>query len=1145
MQNGINNSSPKIRDFLLSKNLILSDTITNNGLSGVAVGLGKESSLNALKNVVQASNDIEKTNPLYRESQILKNKYISIDDMVSASIIDNSFSYKQINGGYITKTNKLNLGGHSSQPYDILGSIISGKGFGLNSKGISTQFDSRSSLVGRALLNETKLGIISSQQLLLALGQRTIFNLQKEVNSKIDLNVKDLFNKSGKFLSGKKSFDITVSKDKKFFDSALGFYGFEKPKSIIGSEVILNSENYSQNLINYTGKGQLNELVSQLNKGHTLGRKYGPNYTISGDTVLSATKSYKTKGSNDYLINSDGSDFTWGQGNTPRIKDTDSLLQKTKDLFKNNKKLLNYLFSESRIDNNKNLSTSSFGNSISKGSGVINGDNLMGASNSSLDNVFCRSWTSLNKYDKVSKLQKHGSLNTSNKSGLINYKNKIRKNIDKSVLDNNGFVKITPYRTPQSSINGESVKKYMFSIENLAWNDKINDLPQNEIGDGDKITGTKGRIMWFPPYDMSFSESSDVKWDTLDFIGRGEPIYTYNNTQRGGNLKFKIIIDYPDYLNNPLLNSDEIIASIASGCLDYEKYFSINEISKIKSEDITTENIKKNQKQVEPQSFSIYFPNNVATIFPNYEILGTEDLKLPSINQSINGDPNQFDYGLNKYWESNESGFTASLNTSLINDCSACDILIKGFASARGSESTNLTLSKDRAENVKQWFINFLGSDFDIKRIKLLPPSGENDAIEKNPNATIDSLNVKKDRKVTIEFKYIPDNDTQIKDVLNNKKNSTSNISLKKNIQSRFHNEGEYFQKMLSSGIQSDKIIYKSIKDQIKFFQPAFHSITPEGFNSRLTFLKQCTRQGPTLKNTGAQNLAFGSPPVCILRVGDFYNTKIIINNLNLTYDPLVWDLNPEGVGVQPMIANVTLGFKFIGGSSLNGPINELQNAVSFNYFGNTEIYDPRSKTIGQNNKGETVVTSGVTSLKRTQNNKNYYNLKDIKNNQEKIADISNSKIESNSVNSEPNILGFSFIEILDYNYGIESVIPFVTIKLTIKTENIIGNENNLFFDDLSKKSLKVSLISITNNEIFTSEIMGDTSSNINKSIKDGVAGTGYYLGDANGEINLINSLPILPNMGLDKYNLVLNYNGKKIQTIPVEIKLGGFTFLG
>ena len=33
--------------------------------------------------------------------------------------------------------------------------------------------------------------------------------------------------------------------------------------------------------------------------------------------------------------------------------------------------------------------------------------------------------------------------------------------------------------------------------------------------------------------------------------------------------------------------------------------------------------------------------------------------------------------------------------------------------------------------------------------------------------------------------------------------------------------------------------------------------------------------------------------------------------------------MNPEGIGVQPMIANITLGFNFIGGNGLAGPVQE------------------------------------------------------------------------------------------------------------------------------------------------------------------------------------------------------------------------------
>ena len=172
----------------------------------------------------------------------------------------------------------------------------------------------------------------------------------------------------------------------------------------------------------------------------------------------------------------------------------------------------------------------------------------------------------------------------------------------------------------------------------------------------------------------------------------------------------------------------------------------------------------------------------------------------------------------------------------------------------------------------------------------------------------------------------------------------------------RYDNEGEFFELLE----MKDPFMHHKITDKIKYFDPAFHSISPEGFNARLTFLQQCMRQGPTvggsdvytMANT-ANNLAFGRPPVCILRLGDFYYTKIIIHNINIEYDPLVWDLNTEGIGVMPMLANITLQFTFIGGSSMTGPIARLQNALSFNMYANTEVYDNRAEQVDFDSNGE------------------------------------------------------------------------------------------------------------------------------------------------------------------------------------------------
>jgi len=149
-------------------------------------------------------------------------------------------------------------------------------------------------------------------------------------------------------------------------------------------------------------------------------------------------------------------------------------------------------------------------------------------------------------------------------------------------------------------------------------------------------------------------------------------------------------------------------------------------------------------------------------------------------------------------------------------------------------------------------------------------------------------------------------------------------------------------------------LLMNTLKEKIGHFVPAFHSTSPEGFNARLGFLHQCTRQGPTVSATDADlitatNLSFGRPPVCVLRIGDFYHTRVFIESLNIEFEnngAIQWDLNPEGIGVQPMFANVSMSFKFMGGQDLSGAISRLQNAVTFNYYANQSVYDDRSDII-------------------------------------------------------------------------------------------------------------------------------------------------------------------------------------------------------
>ena len=278
-------------------------------------------------------------------------------------------------------------------------------------------------------------------------------------------------------------------------------------------------------------------------------------------------------------------------------------------------------------------------------------------------------------------------------------------------------------------------------------------------------------------------------------------------------------------------------------------------------------------------------------------------------------------------------------------------IKIRGTATKTGSSAKNIELSENRRKILE----NFLRGV--IKKKGVLIEMDERNLPDEDSDENISSIKSKLGRtaKVTIVVEDM-DKDTAISmDAV-----ADEDIDNKKIVISqRYDNEQRFFE-MLEA---NNNIAYKQLVDKVKYFSPSFHSITPEGFNARLTFLHQCTRQGPTKTSTDisegttASNLAFGRAPFCILRLGDFLNTKIIIESVDIDYDDNLWDLNPDGIGAQFMMAKISLGIKIIGGSDISAPIKRLQNAVSFNYYANTSIYDNRSDTAEYGSNGNIIDT--------------------------------------------------------------------------------------------------------------------------------------------------------------------------------------------
>ena len=640
-----------------------------------------------------------------------------------------------------------------------------------------------------------------------------------------------------------------------------------------------------------------------------------------------------------------------------------------------------------------------------------------------------------------------------------------------SVLDSAYNLNIVPYKNGGTSTQGGSVKKYMFSLENLAWKStpEFNNLPDIEKGPNG------GRIMWFPPYELTFGDSSTANFNATNFIGRPEPIYTYNNTTRTGDISFKIVVDHPSVLNlivNRELenqNSDLIngvVNSFFAGCRKYDIYelaknfgsLSLNTIEDIYQQvlesDQTSQEDKLEALESLPQDEGNPTDSQRVSLSQNYNDFGFYFEAYQTIDSSTDYEILYAEYISKEGFYAEQQpqepigGFFEKVIKENYNTIQSLrdeivEILIAGgevslelvgTLDIETNASESVTYNNDRLSSINIFFeeyvfqstlaskyikngklkitlsseiqssaiikssepfdsfdcttiINNTNTPFSIQamacrglRVKNVivtpqPPDSENsESVNTNSNDGNSNL-----RRSTGQF---------LSDVFGNKKKKKESVeakakNLSKTILSELLNEKNYFEIIK----QEDPFLYDSFKTKIKFFNPAFHSITPEGFNSRLTFLNQCVRPGNTIptKNTSGDfetkdslNTNFGSPPILVLRIGDFYNCKIVPETLGFTYEAL--DFNPEGIGVQPMIVTAKLGFKMIGGHGLKEPIERLQNALSFNYYANTEMYDERSIPTDTTKltavlNGDTGLSSNLRTLQNLANQTNNQNL--------------------------------------------------------------------------------------------------------------------------------------------------------------------------
>lgn len=827
-------------------------------------------------------------------------------------------------------------------------------------------------------------------------------------------------------------------------------------------------------------------------------------------------------GITDYLINNTNYD----------------LLDKTQNLFQEHK--TDTLVARFHTDQNKlDLNEVNIMQTAVTSFGLSHGRNLLtktaykdgvDAKTNNYSNPYCRTWTYHHQYAKIGNLIRPFSESDSNmiSTEIIDI-DKLQENWflhgrrkgsaqrlkDNTVLNRNGFINITPV-IDQTNNKGD-ITKCMFSIENLAWKD----VKKEEANLSAEQTGPNGgRIMWFPPYGLTFSEQVSANWSQNEFIGRGEKIYTYTNTDRRGNLSFMLLVDHPSILefwkkskkNSNVLKEEEKedreqeILRFFAGC---DRLEIDNKGFEFKKPEPVPEPQPEEKPKIEEKTpdivFYVFFPNN----YTGYDEINEHKIPDNAFSHMANEyeskdwkyndkplysdenlRPYKWTYRVDKtyydeimvypenYYDKTNYNFNYDIESlkshedfkdathsfyelyhntqDVFENLTVVSAEVQGFASSHGYEANNKELQNRRANFAKSFLKEYIikdeskitkkeGSTITVKTKDKENVSGESaklarcakfilhtkkrEKIEPLLNLSPMLLQVPVNETIKLptittkaEKRALKKNSKKEREKIDERLRQETYNAMQKNME-EFHNENmekmqknwyntmsnlhktasaefdkkfieiekkkqerlekerqlkEYMEKAPDKRWEeeaqyfemlraNDSFLYTKIIDKIKYFTPAFHSITPEGFNARLAFLHQCTRQGNTCgvsdqgSNSNQQhirsagNLAFGRPPICILRIGDFYNTKIIIESVNISYENNQWDMNPEGIGVQPMFAKIDISFVFLGGSDIEAPISRLQNALSFNYYANQSIYDNRAD-IGKYNDGKAVI---------------------------------------------------------------------------------------------------------------------------------------------------------------------------------------------
>jgi hypothetical protein len=879
--------------------------------------------------------------------------------------------------------------------------------------------DLRSSLLGSTLEkldDNTPLTQLSYKYYGEAMKMRAVDNIAHNYLPQIDLNNLLSSDPNKKVIQMNKDWSITKSKNSgttKFFKNALGVYdknSIQGTFNNVSDSYIIVSEKtgdaqrlemerqMKDNNFNRYGKTSMLHPIGNINDFKVTQAVYSPAYV---DKINSFGKKYTSyvqdRNGNQNLSSVDKtvrtlkdtiSDFNYekdvvekeGFGfnrittKDPYLEQEEAFLTYINDSSKDYEKPINKkLTSKVQMDNFKvqrgllHYTQQIVNSGADAGRNIAHNSKEFGISDSGMilykGSSECRSYTHFDQYSSYNK--------------TIRFKG---NGHDSSVLQDSVLPKIYPSSSSDTN-------NLMFSIENLAWTkpDLITyGIPEDQFG------SNGGRVMWFPPYGLTFSDNTSANYETTNLLGRIEPIYTYNGATRDMSLQFMLIIDTPPHVKH--YDKKELAAWFA-GCLKDEspkpKLNTKPPVIPTKPE-IRVPNVNivpTPPTEILTNAAKYFFENNKYEIFHSgsvFNLARYEISQSPKVGGGEDGEPSDWlnEGAINKPFGSNNGDLNKiiSFMRTKIVDGFEITIDIEGRCSALWTNVYNAKLSYKRADAMMRYIIDgynevyggldgarlTLGASVDYEKIITLDYAKNGKRIEyQTKNGLVkfkirgvgeemtklgeletekNKLEVKKTRYAIVsklEAKFV--GNIQNSHPLASKSSSINNSGAKiledwsttdSNTQRKDSKKGRFG--IDASGIGSTGW------DKIDYYKPAFHSQTPHDFNERIQFLKQTTRPRQSIQSasdSGANSL-FGKMPVCVLRIGDYINSKVIVKNVNIDYAETTWDMNPEGMGMQPMIAKVSMDLSVIGAMALEWPVNKILTANDFNFVANSDFYD-------------------------------------------------------------------------------------------------------------------------------------------------------------------------------------------------------------